>query len=406
MAATVTELITTTPAGRAPKYNPAIGYLRASIVALVVAHHAVLAYHPMAPPPALSLVAQPRWWQAFPVSDAQRWSGFAVLAGFNDVFFMSLMFFLSGLFVWDGLERKAGLRFLQDRLLRLGLPFVGAVALLAPLAYYPAYLQTPGHAGFSGFWHQWLSLGQWPAGPGWFIWVLLSFDLTATLLFAVAPKWGETLGRILSGPSRRPLMFFAVLAAISAAAYIPMALMFTPVDWSAFGPFAFQTSRILHYLVYFLIAVGLGAWGVERGLLVPGGKLARRWPLWLAAALVLFGVASVVTIIAFTSQAQSHGWAIAMDTGFVLSCAASCFVFLALFVRFVRSRSRLFDSLSANSYGIYLVHYAFVSWLQYALLPASLPAVAKGAVVFLGSLALSWGAASAIRRIPGVARVV
>jgi hypothetical protein len=116
MAATVTELITTT-AGRAPKYNPAIGYLRASIVALVVAHHAVLAYHPIAPSPAASLVAQPRWWRAFPVSDAQRWSGFAVFAGFNGVFFMSLMFFLSGLFVWDGVKRKGGLRFLREILL-------------------------------------------------------------------------------------------------------------------------------------------------------------------------------------------------------------------------------------------------------------------------------------------------
>jgi len=77
----------------------AIGYLRAFITVLVVAHHAALAYHPFAPPSPATLVAQPRWWQAFPVVDSQRWSGFGWLVGFNDVFFMSLMFFLSGLFV-------------------------------------------------------------------------------------------------------------------------------------------------------------------------------------------------------------------------------------------------------------------------------------------------------------------
>jgi peptidoglycan/LPS O-acetylase OafA/YrhL len=71
-----------------------------------------------------------------------------------------------------------------------------------------------------------------------------------------------------------------------------------------------------------------------------------------------------------------------------------------------QSRSRLFDSLAANSYAIYLLHYAFVSWLQYALLPASLPGVAKAAIVFLGALGLSWSTAAAIRRIPAVARVI
>ncbi len=81
------------------QYNVAIGYLRAFITVLVVAHHAALAYHPFAPPSPATLVAQPRWWQAFPVVDSQRWSGFGWLVGFNDVFFMSLMFFLSGLFV-------------------------------------------------------------------------------------------------------------------------------------------------------------------------------------------------------------------------------------------------------------------------------------------------------------------
>jgi surface polysaccharide O-acyltransferase-like enzyme len=95
-----------------------------------------------------------------------------------------------------------------------------------------------------------------------------------------------------------------------------------------------------------------------------------------------------------------------MDVGFVVSCAATCLAFLAIFIRFTRSRLRLFDSLAANSYAIYLVHYAFVTWLQYALLPASVPAAVKGLAVFLGALALSWATAIAIRRIPAVRRII
>jgi hypothetical protein len=165
-APAATPKLMVAPQGR---YSASIGYLRAFITVLVVAHHAALAYHPFAPPSPASLVGQPRWWPAFPVVDSTKWSGFAWLVGFNDAFFMSLMFFLSGLFVWNSLQRKGAGAFVRDRARRLGLPFVAASAVLAPLAYYPAYLTTASHTGVAGFWQQWRSLGYWPAGPAWFI---------------------------------------------------------------------------------------------------------------------------------------------------------------------------------------------------------------------------------------------
>jgi hypothetical protein len=225
------------PSGKpAAPYNNAIGYLRAFIVVLVVAHHAVLAYHPFAPPLPESLATPLRWWQAFPVVDSRRWTGFSLFVGFNDVFFMSLMFFLSGLFVWHGLQAKGSAIFFRDRLVRLGLPFAAVAAIVAPLAYYPTYLQVTAHGSFAGYLRQWLALGQWPAGPAWFLWVLLAFDGIAAMLFALMPRWGETLGRWTSGVSRRPAVFFPLLVCCSAAAYVPLALIFTPMHWTLWGP--------------------------------------------------------------------------------------------------------------------------------------------------------------------------
>ena len=390
----------------ATQYNVAIGYLRAFITVLVVAHHAALAYHPFAPPAPASLVAQPRWWQAFPVTDTARWTGFATLVGFNDIFFMSLMFFLSGLFVWNSLQRKGASAFVRDRAVRLGVPFVVAAAVIAPLAYYPTYLTTPSHSGFAGFWQQWLSLGNWPAGPAWFIWVLLAFGCVATALFLAVPKWGEALGTVTATASRRPALLFGLLVTVSAMAYIPMELKFNGFAWASWGPFVFQTSRIIHYFVYFMLGTGVGALGIGKGLLAPDGKLARRWPLWAVAALLAFAISTAVTIAAFAPHPSPRLWEVAADCGFVLSCAASSFAFLALFVRFAKNRSKTWDSLTANAYGIYLVHYAFVSWLQYSLLKTALPAVAKGSLVIFGAVALSWGVTVALRRIPGVARVI
>jgi peptidoglycan/LPS O-acetylase OafA/YrhL len=390
----------------ASSYNLPIGYLRAFITVLVLAHHAVLAYHPFAPPVPSSLVREPRWWQAFPVVDSHRWSGFALFVGFNDVFFMSLMFFLSGLFVWRSLDRKGAAGFLHDRILRLGVPFVIAVALIAPLAYYPTYLLTGTSTGLAGFWHQWGSLGDWPAGPAWFIWVLLAFDCIAAALLVLIPNWGAALGRGLARVSRRPILFFALLVAVSALVYVPLALVYSPVYWFSFGPFFFQSSRLLHYIVYFLVGAGVGACGFNGGLLTPEGKLARRWILWCVAALIAFVAATAIAIASFSAKGSPQMWGRIGGISFVLSCAASSFAFLALFVRFAKTRNGILDSLRDNAYGMYLIHYAFVSWLQYALLKTGLPAIAKGSVVFLGTLALSWSVTAALRRIPGVARIV
>jgi hypothetical protein len=384
-----------------------VGHLRAFITLLVLAHHAVLAYHPFAPktPPA-SLVDAP-WWQAFPVVDSQRWGGFGLLVGFNDVFFMSLMFFLSGLFVWASLERQGSGAFVRQRALRLGLPFLVAAAIVAPLAYYPSYLQTGAQPGFAGFWQQWSALGNWPAGPAWFLWVLLAFDAVAAGLYLLWPRWAHVLGRASACAERRPAFFFWLLVNVSAAAYLPMALAFNPFAWASFGPFFFQTSRLLHYAVYFLAGAAVGAFGIQRGLLAPDGKLARRWPLWLTASFIAFsGIVVIMIMASAPGKAVPRSLEITGDLVFALSCAASSFAALALFVRFARKSNPVLDSLRKNAYGMYLLHYAFVSWLQYLLLKAPLSGFTKGSLVFLGTLLLSWGATTALRRLPAVARVI
>ena len=103
--------------------NVPMGYLRAFVTALVIVHHTLLGYHPFAPPPNATLLADPRLWPAFPVVDAQRSMAASLIVGFNEAFFMSLMFLLSGLFAWQSIQRRGAAAFIRTRVLRLGLPF-------------------------------------------------------------------------------------------------------------------------------------------------------------------------------------------------------------------------------------------------------------------------------------------
>ena len=84
----------------------------------------------------------------------------------------------------------------------------------------------------------------------------------------------------------------------------------------------------------------------------------------------------------------------------------SSFAFLALFLRFARAKSRVLDGLAQNSYGIYLVHYVFVNWLGLAMMGALLPATVKFVVVVCLGAGGSWVTTTALRRVPGVGRVI
>ncbi|HXJ34121.1 MAG TPA: acyltransferase [Candidatus Eisenbacteria bacterium] len=386
-----------------PDYNLALGYLRAFVILLVIAHHSLLGYAAFVPERA-RFGDWPPAWKAFPVIDTRRWAGFDVLIACNDVFFMSLMFFISGLFVWTSLQRKGRATFLRDRAVRLGVPFLVSAVLIAPLAYYPSYLMTASSPHPIDFLRHWPSLG---AGPAWFLWVLLVFDCAAAALFSRSPHRGDRMRHALEGPLRRPAAFFAAIVSVSAAAYLPMLLVFGPFVWPSIGPFTFQASRFLHYGVWFFAGIAIGACGIDRSLLAPDGPLARQWLRWLAVATLLFAIEVSVARATLTPPGTPwYAWGIGGGLAFVLACAALSLSLTAVFLRFVGRPTPVFDSLRDNAYGMYVLHFAFVTWLQYFLLSTVLPGVAKGTIVLIGATLLSWITTAALRRNLAIARII
>src|ERR1700758_4335461 len=132
--------------------------------------------------------------------DRAHWLGFDLVVLFNDSFFMACMFFISGLFVRDSLARRGAGNYLVHRAFRLGVPYLVSIFILMPIAYYPTFLRyhLPGTTDFNffHFWWHTLTIGPWPSGPAWFLWVLLALDAIAAAIWAAAPGAIEVLGRI------------------------------------------------------------------------------------------------------------------------------------------------------------------------------------------------------------------
>ena len=377
----------------------ALSNLRAVVIVIVLAFHSVLAYLASLPATPYPFDDAPYRWQAIPIVDGHRWFAFDLFCAWQDVSLMSLMFFLSGLFVPSSLGRKGSITFLSDRFFRIGLPLVLVVVFLMPVTYYPTYLVTAADPTVGAYWQHLTALPFWPCGPQWFLWQLLAFNVLAAGLYRFVPQWSERLARLVATARAHPVRFFGALVALSALAYVPLALIYSPWTWTSYGPFSFQLSRTLHYPVYFFAGCAIGAYGLDRGLLASDGALARQWAHWLAASVVGFVLWALPTSLMVDGQEASLIVQAAAALGFVLACASGCLVLLALCLRFAPERTRILDSLSVNAYSMYLLHYVAIVWLQYLLLPIALFAAGKAAVVFSGTLALSWVAAVAFGNV-------
>jgi hypothetical protein len=91
---------------------------------------------------------------------------------------------------------------------------------------------------------------------------------------------------------------------------------------------------------------------------------------------------------------------------FVAFSAAILFAILAYFLRFKRLGWSMLDPMQGDAYGMFLVHYPIVLWLQYWLFDFDLSAIVKAVAAFVLTVALSWAATAALRRIPGATRVL
>lgn len=379
-------------APRAKARNAALDRTRTFLTLVVLLHHAVIPY------------------THFGHTDPKSWIGFDMIVLATDSFFMAMFFFLSGLFVWPGLTRKGPASYLRDRLIRLGLPFVIAALTIIPLAYYAIELRENPDVSFAAFWWKTITVGPWPSGPIWFLWILIAFDLVASLACLVSRNLLDPINRLSLFGYEHPAVFYAVMLAVTALLYIPGRVYWGPGSWFEFGPFSVQHGRVLLYATYFFVGAGIGAQGLDRGLLSGDGRLSKSGGGWIFTALVPYCLMWVLIYIKRQILGNPlvlpHWYEAIYGLFFAAFSVTIMFAILAYFLRFKQSGWSMLDPMQADAYGMFLVHYPIVLWLQYWLFDYDLPAIAKALIAFVLTVLLSWGASAALRKIPGASHVL
>jgi fucose 4-O-acetylase-like acetyltransferase len=394
---TEAEVLSKAAPSKARGRNAAFDRARSFVILLVLIHHSVIPY------------------TYYGHTDRQSFLGFDGLVTFNDSFMMVAMFLLSGLFTWPSLQRKGTATFLRGRWLRLGLPYAFGAVILMPIAYYAIELRNSGE-GFGAYLVKTVTVGPWESGPIWFLAVLFAFDMLAVAVYRAAPGIVGAIGRLSIASRNRPALAFWALLAASVVVYVPLDLYFGVGRWFTLGPLAIQADRILLYALYFFVGVGIGSVPSDLGLLSEDGELARRWPAWLLATVVTF--AGMILLIYYKREFLGDPndpplwWNAVHALFFACFSASQTLNLLALFLKFESRGRSILDSLRESSFGIFLIHYLPLLWLQYALYGLTLApamqatAILKALIVFVLTLAISWAATGALRKIPGVAQVL
>jgi hypothetical protein len=301
------------------------------------------------------------------------------------LFMMGLFFMISGLLTPPALERKGLRRFVHDRLLRLGVPFVAFTLLLWPITIYA--LQEPIlHRG--SYWYWFTHLDPFlDNGPMWFIGVLLVYSLGyAAWCARYRPSPWTDSGEPLSA---RTLVGFG--AAIAVTSFV-VRLAF-PVNSGQVGNLhLWEWPQCLGMFV-------LGTLSARRGWLMPVSDGMRRW----CGAVALVAAASVPVMVLSADALGldendyfgGFGWpSLATCLAEGALAVAACVWVLGFAQRHINRQGPMRRALARSSYAAFLLQGPVLIGFALALRPFDLAGGMKALILAVagvaGSFALAW----------------
>lgn len=277
-------------------------------------------------------------------SESGSYMGYLILTIFLTVvpsFFMGLFFMISAYFVPSSLEKKGVLKFMKDRLVKLGVPILIFMFGVYPILGYLVLHQA----------QPFITVGNL-----WFLVLLLLFTAVYVTYWLVKKPSTKTK-RAFPG-NVVILAFIIVMALISFVVGI-----WAPINyWLPFG--LFEPFHLTQYAMLF--AVGIIAY--REGWIDAIPEITAK--IWSGVAILLVMLLLAVTL--WNSDVLLFG---GIKLGSLLGSfwvaimsVSMCIALLSLFRNRFNSQGPLAKGLANNSYTVFIIQIPIIVFLQYLLI--------------------------------------
>jgi fucose 4-O-acetylase-like acetyltransferase len=324
-------------------------------------------------------------------------------------FTMGLFFMLAGYFTPLAYDRKGARRFMLDRLVRLGIPWLLFEVLINPLIHYAVDVHGGNCQGalydcqYEGTFWEYLKAfprasGSFGDGPVWFLEALLIFSIFYAL-------WRQITRRVtlaLSGDAGRPravpgngvIALFAL--GIGLTTFI---IRFWFRAFIQYEPFHLEFARFPQYIALFVA----GMWAYRGNWLVEFSERQARLWRWIAVACALALPVFALTIGAPDSEQATGGvnglsLVYSLWEGFL--CVSMVITILVWFRGRFNHQGRLGRAMSQASFAVYVLHPAVIVPLALALSGIQMNLTLKFLLVAPIAVALCYLVAYVLGKIP------
>lgn len=365
--------------------------LRCAMIFVVIALHAAMTY----------MVAVPQWWY---VIDERRSLDFTILVIILDTFPMTVLFLLAGYFTPASLNRAGPVRFIQGKLLRLGLPGALGVLLVAPcLAFLSRLNYDLPPKGAAAFLREDF-IGPWyQQGPYWFLGLLLFFMIWHAF-------FGQNTANFLIRHFRaRPSgLLFCGLIVLTAAAHLFSVTCLMPADdWLNIGyVLYFQPARFAGYAAVFMLGAAAHAkgWFGENGWR-PNPAAWGVFALISAAARAYWKIVAPVSLAADGGGSARMLHALGDAATYALGAVSITFFLIGLFVAAGPRFNRAMRFFNPHSFTMYWWHMQALLPIMWVFLDVPVPSHLKFIIACTGTAIvgryLSVAQAAVFRKIKG-----
>ena len=364
-----------------------IDHLKVLLTVLVVLHHTFIA-----------LGAPGAWYYTQKTTNAAALIPMTMFVAINQAFFMGFFFFLSAYFTQPSFNKKGTIKFMSDRLIRLGLPLIFYSFILSPFLSYLGYYFAEGrHINYwqylSGF-HPWIDFGVL-----WFVAALLIFTLIY-VAYRIAIKKMPVKHRGL--PTVKTIILTAL--AVGIASFFVRTIF--PIGW-VLKPLGFQLAHFSQYIILFVLGLTAYTNNWLNGLSVKTGK---RFLIFVIALVVFFPVLYVIKLINDIPLDWFSGgwhWQSLLYAVWEQLLGFSMIIMLLSYGKALWNKPSVFlATLSRRAFAVYIFHPLVVISASLAVRTWEIDPALKLLVVAPAAVIGSFLLAAVMLLVPGVKKVI